>query len=295
MRRSLFFVLLLLPAPLAAQSADEKKATITFLAGLQQPDGGFVAAPIDPRVDAIPRSSLRATSAAARAIRALGGEVPNQAKAARFVQSCYDKESGGFADTPKGEPDVTATAVGMMAAAELYPTAFDPVPCNRYLVTNAKTFEERRLAVAGMEAGKAFPVVINEWFAEVEKGRNPDGTYGKGDGQARETGGVAAMNLRSGGTLSDEHRKAAVAALKAGQRADGGFSKADAKGSDLETTYRVMRAFHLLREKPKDEAKLKEFIGKCRNKDGGYGVSPGQPSQVSGTYYASMIGKWLES
>ena len=71
------------------------------------------------------------------------------------------------------------------------------------------------------------------------------------------------------------------------------IGKAGAKGSDLETTYRVMRAFHLLKEKPKDVAKLKEFISKCRNADGGYGVAPGQPSTVSGTYYAAVVGKWL--
>jgi hypothetical protein len=102
-----------------------------------------------------------------------------------------------------------------------------------------------------------------------------------------------AMILRSGGKLSDEHRKAVIAALQAGQRPDGGFGKAETKVPDGETTYRVMRVFHLLKEQPKDVAKLKELLGKCRNADGGYGVAPGQPSSVSGTYYAAVIGKWL--
>ena len=45
MRRNFPFALLLFPASLIAQSADEKKATIQFLTALQQPDGGFILAP----------------------------------------------------------------------------------------------------------------------------------------------------------------------------------------------------------------------------------------------------------
>jgi prenyltransferase beta subunit len=292
MRPALVLVFLC-PLPLAAQSADAKKATVQFLAGLQQPDGGFIAAPADPKADAPPRSSLRATSAAVRAIKYLGGEVPHAGRAAEFVLSCYDPKAGGFADQPKGTPDVSVTAIGMMAAAELYADRLDPAPSNRFLANNAKSFEERRLAVAGMEAGKAFAPVIKDWFDEVRRTANPDGTYGKGDAQARETGGVVAMFLRAGEKLPDDQRKAVIAALQAGQRADGGFGKPGDKGSDGETTYRVMRAFHLLKEKPKDVAKVREFIGKCRNADGGYGVAPQQPSTVSGSYYAAVVSKWL--
>jgi hypothetical protein len=135
---------------------------------------------------------------------------------------------------------------------------------------------------------------VRDWLAEMNKSRNPDGTYGKDAGQARDTGSVAAMILRSGNKLGDDQRKAVVAALHAGQRPDGGFGKAEAKESDPETTYRVMRAFYLLKEKPKDVEKLKEFVAKCRNADGGYGVGPGQPSTVSGTYYAAAITHWLD-
>jgi hypothetical protein len=163
----------------------------------------------------------------------------------------------------------------------------------KYLAESSKTFEERRLAVAGMEAARQFAPQVKEWLAEVEKTRNPDGTYGKGDGLVRETGGVVAMILRSGNTLPGEHRKAVVAALQSGQRFDGGFGKAGASASDAETTYRVMRAFHLLKEKPKDVAKLREFLGRHRNPDGGYGTAPGQPPTVSGTYYVAIINYWL--
>jgi hypothetical protein len=145
-----------------------------------------------------------------------------------------------------------------------------------------------------MEAAKKFAPEVKAWLAEIEKTRNPDGTFGKNEAQARDTGGVAAMILRSGNSLTDEHRKNIVAVLQAGQRADGGYGKAGEKSSDGETTYRVMRAFHLLGEKPKDVAKLKEFQAKCRNADGGYSVAPGQPSTVSGTYYVAAIGQWIE-
>ncbi|HKB05303.1 MAG TPA: prenyltransferase/squalene oxidase repeat-containing protein [Gemmataceae bacterium] len=291
MRRTLFVVVLCLPAPLAAQTADEKAASVKFLASLQQPDGGFIAAP--HKSDAVgPPSSLRATSAAVRAIKYLGGEVPNKDKAAAFVKTCYSAGSGAFADRPGEKEDVNLTSIGIMAAAELLP-GFDFGPPVKYLAANAKTFDERRLAAGGMEAAKTIDPVIKEWLAEVEKGRNPDGTYGKAEGQTRDTGSVAAMILRTGSTLSDEHRKAIVATLQSGQRSDGGFGKADASGSDMETTYRVMRAFHLLKEKPKDVEKLKEFVGKHRNADGGYATVPGQGSTAGGTYYAAIIGYWL--
>lgn len=284
---------LLFPIPLLAQPADDKKATIQWLVALQQPDGGFVAAPGDAKA----KSSLRATSAAVRAIKYLGGEVPNRDKVTAFVRSCYSRDTGAFADQPTGEASLAATAVGMMAAAELYPREFakasDDVRAAGFLLKNAPTFEDRRLAVAGMEAVSVWPDGLGPWFAEVRKSANPDGTFGTADGQARQTGGALAMLLRAGQQVPDDQRKAAATALKSGQRPDGGFGKAGEKASDAETTYRVMRAFHLLRQKPKDVAKLQEFVSKCRNPDGGYGTAPGQPSTVSGTYYAAVVTKWL--
>ena len=119
--RQLFVFALLLPAPLFAQSADEKQATIKFLASLQQPDGGFVPAPSDPGVTAAAKSSLGATSGAVRAIKYLGGEVPNRDKAVAFVKSCYSTETGAFAGTPGGKAETSATAIGLMAIAELEP------------------------------------------------------------------------------------------------------------------------------------------------------------------------------
>ncbi|MSR51967.1 MAG: hypothetical protein EXS09_01600 [Gemmataceae bacterium] len=285
--------LCLIASPLWGQTPDVKKATIRFLASLQQPDGGFVPAPPDPKADAVPVSSLRATSAAVRGIKYLGGEVPNAAKAMEFVQSCYHQDSGAFSDTPKGKEDVNVTAVGMMATAEVQklPSLDKSI---EYLVKNAKTFEERRLAVAGMESAKKFAPEVKAWLAEVEKSKNPDGTFGSGGGQARDTGGIAAMMLRTGNNLDDQRRKTILDALRAGQRTDGGFGKDGEKASDPETTYRVMRAFYLLGEKPSETENLRDYLKSWRNADGGYGVGPGKPSNVSGTYYAVTVLRWLD-
>ena len=45
----------------------------------------------------------------------------------------------------------------------------------------------------------------------------------------------------------------------------------------------MMRALMLLKEKPKDVKKLREFIDAHRNKDGGYATKPGDKSSMSGT------------
>jgi hypothetical protein len=124
----------------------------------------------------------------------------------------------------------------------------------------------------------------------VAEMRNKDGTYGKGDGTARATASAAVTVLRLGAKV--EQQDSVLKALRDGQRKDGGFGKEDAAGSDLETTYRVMRCFHMLKEQPNAEA-CRAFLAKCRNADGGYGVAPGQPSSVAGTYYAGSVLHWL--
>ena len=55
-----------------------------------------------------------------------------------------------------------------------------------------------------------------------------------------------------------------------------------------------MRALMLLKEKPKDAKKLREFIESHRNKDGGYATKPGDKSSMSGVYYATIVTKWLD-
>ena len=138
-------------------------------------------------------------------------------------------------------------------------------------------------------AGKSAPKDAL-WREAVVRQCASDGTRGEGASKARETGSAVVTILRLGGKVP--HQENVLKALKAGQREDGGFGKGDAAGSDLETTYRVMRCFHMLDELP-DAAACRGFVAKCRNDDGGYGVTPGQTSSVSGTYFALSVLHWL--
>jgi hypothetical protein len=257
---------------------------------LQTPLGGFLAKHPAPGFTEV--ISLRATTAAIRTLHYLGGELPNRAACVKFVESCYDPATGGFGDTPRGKPDVFSTAVGAMAAVELKLADRYAAKCVQYLSENAKSFEDIRIATAALESlGKPSPR-NDDWIKQIRKMQNADGTFGEGAGQARATGGAVAAILRLGGKVD---RDAVLAALKKGQRKTGGFGKADAgDASDLETTYRVMRTFMMLKSRPSDVPALETFIAKCRNGDGGYGVAPGQPSSVSGCYYAAIIRRWLK-
>lgn len=279
--------LLVFALPSQGQTPEEKKATIAFVQKLQS-GGAFVPAPGEAD-----KQSLRATSSALRALKYFGGEAKDTAATVRFVERCFDKTRGGFSDSPLTlKPDVTTTAIGLMAVVELkMPLEPYVEPAVKYLGENAKTFEEIRIAAAGLEAVGKRPKQADGWLEEIAKLRNPDGTYGKGTGAARATGGAVAAVLRLGGKV--DQRDNVVKALKTGQRGGGGWGKEEEADSDLETSYRVMRSLHMLKERP-DDARLRAFIAKCRNADGGYGVTPGQKSSVGGTYFASVILHWLD-
>jgi prenyltransferase beta subunit len=241
------------------------------------------------------RPGLRATSSALRALKYFGGQPRDRAACVPFVKACFDKDSGGFTDQPgKGKPDVATTAVGLMAVVELKMPAGDyEGPAVAYLGKHAKDFEEVRIAVAGLEAVGKLPPQAAAWSDQLARVRNEDGTYGKG-GKARTTGGAVVAELRMGKKLTEARREAVLKALRADQRDDGGFGKEGTTGSDLETTYRVMRCFHMLKDVP-DAGKLRGFVARCRNDDGGYGVTPGQKSSVSGTYFAGIVLHWLDA
>jgi prenyltransferase beta subunit len=290
-RRTLFagLCLLLVLAPARAQTPEQKKATIAYLRGLQQKDGGFAPAAGHDK------SSLRATSAAARVLTYFGDTAPAATPAAPFIARCFDKESGGFADSPGGKVDVPTTAVGLIALPTLRMPVRPHERAAKYLDDNVKGFEQIRIAAAGFEAIHQRPAKADEWLKEIATMRNPDGTYGSGDGKARATGGAVVAVLRLGGKVP--HPDAILKSLDAGQREDGAWGKEGAKGSDLDTSYRVMRAYHVLQTGPARPAhadRLRAFIARCRNEDGGYGVAPGQKSSVGGTYYAATILHWLE-
>ncbi len=274
---------------LRAQGAEEKKATVAYLRGLQAADGGFLPA----AGNRLTKSSLRSTSSALRALKYFGGEPGDLKAAAAFVEKCFDKDSGGFADFPGGKPDVATTAIGIMAVVEVKrPTEPYAAGVLKYLGDHVNGFEDIRIAAAGLEAlGKKGPQA-EAWLKEVAKLRHEDGTYGTRDGAARDTGGATVAVLRLGGEVP--HKDNVIKTIAAGQRDDGGWGKAGTKASDLESSYRVLRCFHVLKERPADVDKLKGFIARCRNKDGGYGTAPGQESSASGTYFAAIILHWLE-
>jgi prenyltransferase beta subunit len=286
-------VLLLVPAVSFAQTKEiddavkTKLAALKYVYALEDKAGGFKADP-----DA--KTGLRATSSAVRAIKYLGGKVAVPDKHAAYVMACYDPKTGGFADTPGGKPDVTTTCIGVMAAVELGIPRDQFAKAMDYVGANAKTFEEVRIGAAAVEAWglKECPFKFDRWLEVVDEfGKVP--LIEVKEGGARNSAGYTVTTLRLGRTIPPEQTASLVEILQNGQRDDGGWAKPEGKGSDLESTYRVMRAFYVLKQKPKDVAKLRAFLGECRNADGGFGVQPGQKSGVSGTYYYAIITKWL--
>jgi hypothetical protein len=258
----------------------EKQATLEYVERLRNEDEGFRAAA------AAGPSTLSATNTALRSIKYLGGQKLPPVQ--RFLTGCTDP-SGGFVDMQGGAVDVRTTAMGLMVAAEsksrlVQDTAYT---IREYFEKHAATIPDLYFATASLDAAGLKVKKAPEWVKAFEGTLNADGTYGKGP---MENAGVAISLLRLGAALKDP---AAVGrSLKAAQQADGGFSASGEK-SDLGTTYRMVRALYMLKEKP-DLELLRAFIAKCRNADGGYGVSPGQASTNSGTYNAAIVSFWLD-
>ena len=287
---ALLICFLIINTPLTAGEPGAKQ-TVEYLQKLQTATGGFLSQPSAPNIRIAP--TLRATSAGVRALHYFGGEVPDKAAAIKYVDSCYDPQTGGFSDMPKGKVDFFATAVGLMAVAELKMPADKYAGAGEYLTDHAKTFEDIRIAVAGFEAMQKASPKNDAWIADVRKSQNKDGTFGKGLGVARDTGGSVAALLRMG--VKPSNPDIVLKAMKDGQRQNGGWGKEDSPiASDLETTYRVMRCFMMLKTQSGNVEGVRSFVAKCRNADGGYGVAPGQPSAVNGTYYAGSILHWLK-
>src|SRR5581483_10653503 len=85
-----------------------RKQTVEFVVKLQTESGGFLPQAAKGGKKAQP--TLRATSSAMRAVHYFGGKLPRAEAVAKFVESCHDAETGGYADSPKGTPDVFVTA-----------------------------------------------------------------------------------------------------------------------------------------------------------------------------------------
>ncbi|GIW86897.1 MAG: hypothetical protein KatS3mg108_1221 [Isosphaeraceae bacterium] len=252
------------------------------IAALQNPDGGFAAERGEP-------SRLGITNTAIRILGFAGGSIPDPLRAIAFVLSCQDPDTGGFAQTPGGTPDVGSTASGLMALGALQAGSADRLArAAAYLAQHARAYEDVRIAAAGLEAVKLKPQALDAWKAVLLEGRNPDGTWGAGPERAFDTGGRAAALLRLG--LSLDHRDAILKALLEGQQPDGGWSR-DGRASDLATTYRVVRALYMMDAAP-DLERLKAFVESCRDRSGLFSVAVGQEPSLSATYMALIVGRW---
>jgi len=267
------------------QTPAEMAETARFTANHQNSDGGFA-----PKVGGT--STLGATSSGIRILGFVAGSVRDVPGAIRYVKSCSDDASGGFAPAPGGKPDIGNTASGLMALVALRvdtkPYAEKAVA---YLGKEAKSYEEVRISIAALEAIKTPSPDFPRWTTEViNANRNADGTYGTGAGQARATGGSAAALLRMGLTIEPEQKAAILAVLRAGQKPDGAWGEGEG-ASDLGSSYRIMRAFFMMKEKP-DLPRLRAYLAKHRQSDGGYAPTPGGTPDIGATYYAMIMTHW---
>ncbi len=191
--------IVLAAAPANAQTPAEYAQTAAYAAAHQNKDGGFAAKPGQ-------KSSLGATNSGLKILLHVGGSVPDVLGCVNFVKSCRDS-SGGFAPEPGGKPDVVTTAIGLMAASELKIADKDLVKAAiGYFGKNAKSFEEVRMAIAGLEAVHTPSPDFPRWLEQINKMREPDGTFGKGASKAYATGGAAAADLAHGNEARKSRR-----------------------------------------------------------------------------------------
>jgi prenyltransferase beta subunit len=288
MRRAGLAVLLLavVLAPARGQTDAQKKETVAYLRGLEADGGGFRAAAGQGA------PTVSSTTSALRALRYFGGKARNQKASEEFVRRCFDPASGAFAATPRGKPDVISTAVGLLAVADLkMPGATYRDAALKYLGKHAQKFEEVRMTAAALEAVHGRLPTVPDWLADLKR-RDKALPATHAAAEARAAADVAMTILRLGGKLDDRDRDLKL--LQAGQRADGAWGEPRADGSDLATSYHVVRALHMLKAKPAHPERCRGFVARCRNADGGYGTAPGKPSAAAGTYYASIILHWLD-
>ncbi|MEZ6140535.1 MAG: prenyltransferase/squalene oxidase repeat-containing protein [Zavarzinella sp.] len=266
-------------------AAQEASKAVTWIEQLEHAQGGYTDRPKGT-------VSVMSTTAGVRALGYFGSKPKKPADCEKFIISCFDPQTGGFAASPKGKPAVVPTAVALMGLKALN-SKFDITKSRTYLVQNAHTFEERRLAIAGMEAFPPIPAEVSPWLTTVKASANRFGVFGPEMGTTWDTGSVAAMVLRTGSQFPKSQQDIIANFLITGQTDDGGYWNPTTKTTDLASTYRVVRAIHLLKAKPKDENKMKSWLAKCQNADGGFGNAPKQPSTISATYQAGIILHWL--
>jgi hypothetical protein len=275
----------------APDASDQNKAAIAFLRTLQTPSGGFVSVPPPKGSDPVP--SLRTTRTALRVFRLLGGTPADRDAVVKFLKDSHDPKTGGFGDRPGKGPDPVSTAVGLMILGELKLSNAPYLESGlKFMGAKTEGFEQIRMVASALEeTGRRVPQA-DDWLKLIDNARNADGSFGKGPGMARTTALNVVAQQRLGG--KPPSTDAVLKILRAGQREDGGFG-GDKKGaSDQEACYRVVRLFSRLHAQPDRPEKLRAFIAKCRNTDGGYGIRPGEPSSLHGTYYATIVRHWLD-
>ena len=286
MRTILLLVMLLLPLSASEVSAEDKKATIAYIESLRDQETGAY------KVTADGKPSLRACNGAVKSLKALGEPVRDIEKIRKFVLGCYDANTGAFAE-PGGKPDVTITSIGIIVAAEVGIPHKDIPEAMGTVLSKANTFEEVRIAAAAVEAWGTDNLNLDQLRDSIKTDRD----ISKDDARTNASELVTWMRLKSADKYKDwviERQAALAKTLQPGQCEDGGWRKLGEKTSDLESTYRVMRAFKMFDSKPTDIPALKKFIASHRNKDGGTAMKPGDPSSMSGVYYAVIIAMWLD-
>jgi hypothetical protein len=90
--------------------------------------------------------------------------------------------SGGISDRPGGKPTVLSTAMGLMALGELGRMAAASLKKEqstvdaavRFVEKNARTIEEIRMALAGMEAVGVGPAKAKAWYDLVLSRERPE-------------------------------------------------------------------------------------------------------------------------
>ncbi len=267
-------------APPPALSTEARDATLRYVASLATADGGFRP---DASSDAVP--SLPSLVTALRARRYLGAAAsPDFPRT--FLDRC--RVDGGFADRPGQPLSIRATALGLMAAAELKLPADERTERAVRVLARATDGEEIYMAVAALDAAGLTQSAPAAWAIEIDAARQKSGTYGASPFATA----TAVLNLlRLGKPVRNP--EAVGGLIVRAQQPDGGFRASDTGASDLRTSYRMMRALSMLRTAP-DLPRLTAFVSACRNADGGYGLQPGKPSELGATYYAAIILHWRQ-
>jgi hypothetical protein len=283
-RRELLQAMAGVAATRGVSGLTHRQASRVYLLSLRNADGGFrVSKDEGP-------SQLLATVGILRGVRYWGGKVPEREHTIAWVSQCYHPSLGAFSDSPTSTPDVRSTALGLMALAELKaPLRNYSRDTLRYLEAGATSLPDIYFAAAALEATGLESTAASRFRVAFEATERPDGSFGP---NAYEAAGAAITLLRLG--KGPAHPEIVAERLIATQRSDGGFrGPGTSQESDLGGAYRIVRALYMLHAEP-DKRKLRRFIARCRNADGGYGPAPGKPSSGPTTYYAGIVSHWLD-